>query len=282
MKSLVRRVLERAEAEGGNEWLQRCLAEEDTSLGTVAAEQQSTRSIMEPLEESRPSASTSAQRSPARSIQRSLPSERTVIDTAAVSEERFISTAEQEDSIHGAHRVNRRGKRNRRVLFPSPIRNSGGRGRICRSSIPLRETRLTDELSPPSLADAPPASPHGMALPTAPRSPSYAGNHPRQIPQIINSASLASRPSRLDAVRAPVSLSSYAGPDISQVSTQDVHIPVRCSHPKYNHAGESAQNDLINQLLVSLNKFNENILIIQHLYPHLYLLLQLMFGQVTL
>lgn len=45
MKSLVTQVLERAEAEGGSEYLQRCLAltKEDSHSGTASAELQPTR-----------------------------------------------------------------------------------------------------------------------------------------------------------------------------------------------------------------------------------------------
>lgn len=85
------------------------------------------------------------------------------------------------------------------------------------------------------------------------------GTHSRQVPQVRASASLAYRPSRLNAVRAHVSHYSYAGPDVSQVSAQGVHIPVVCSPPEYNQAGESTQTELINQLFVSFTKFNENV-----------------------
>lgn len=97
----------------------------------------------------------------------------------------------------------------------------------------------------------------GMAMPRAVLSPGSAGRHPRQVPQVESLASLASRPSRLDEVRSPMSLSSHTGLDVS--TAQGSNIPVICNQPESQYAGESTQAVLINQLLISLNRFNENV-----------------------
>lgn len=269
MKSLVRRVLERAEAEGGNEWLQRCLAlsaGSDTAV-TTPAEQQLCLSTPEAEDVFQQVILTDSQRSSSMTdTQQGLPEERAMVRSALVQESSSLSSGERGMAAQKAQRSSQRGKRSRRAFSPSPIRSSRGRGRARRSSISPGNDGQGEEQVRRGYVTLQPAS-QRMLPPQAERSPQLSGQHSRQVSQARAAASLASRPSRLDAGRAPVSSSLLTGPveDI-QTETAGAQIPVICNPAETSLAGESANNDLMSQLLLSLAKFNEHLVATQPEY----------------
>lgn len=129
MKTLVRRVLEKAASEGGEEWLRRCLAE----LGAVPELEDPLAPLSAPgmdieLVPLPPANPASSQRSESRKLQRSLPLERPG-SSAASGQVEESCPHEEEAGVITATQHSGRCAQKRRAAFPlSPIRVSEGRG----------------------------------------------------------------------------------------------------------------------------------------------------------
>lgn len=120
----MRKVLEKAESEGGDEWLRQCLA---MAKVNPACEAEATEQLFPPRREeteevTRPANLTSAQCSPARRLQQRLPSERLESEVAVNQRGRSCPTEDDRDDVPVAQRI----KRRRRVFSPSTIRSGEG------------------------------------------------------------------------------------------------------------------------------------------------------------
>lgn len=153
-------------------------------------------------------------------------------------------------------------KRGRHVFSPSLIRSTERRGQARRSPPTPCATPPTATLSSPTSRQSPPTA--RVSQRTTEASPPLAAARSQQVPPVATAtASQASRPSRMDAVRALSNAASPARSATSNLPSPGDKIPVICRNTEPSQAGESSQDKSIKNLLLSLHKFNE-VLSVQH------------------